>query len=110
MITRVWHGRTSIANADKYLTFLLTDGTRGYKVTPGNLSVKVWRRLEKDVCHFYTVTEWDSVDAIIRFAGADYTKAIYYPQDEGILLEFEPVVMHYECFIPNPGGAENVRI
>ena len=27
-ITRIWHGRTSLANADSYLQFLLTDGTR----------------------------------------------------------------------------------
>jgi len=69
-----------------------------YRQTPGNISTRVWRRIETDCCHFYTITEWESIEAIKRFAGEDYAKAVYYPQDEGILLEFEEKVNHYECF------------
>jgi heme-degrading monooxygenase HmoA len=98
MITRIWHGRTSLQNADNYLKFLLTDGTNGYRLTPGNLSIKVWSRKEKDCCHFYTVTEWESLDAIKLFAGENYEKAVYYPEDKGILLEFEENVYHYESY------------
>jgi len=98
MITRVWHGRTALQHADDYLNFLLTKGTEDYKKVNGNLSVRVWRRLEADCAHFYTVTEWDSIDAIKAFAGADYEKAVYYPEDQGILLEFEERVVHYESF------------
>jgi heme-degrading monooxygenase HmoA len=98
MITRIWHGRTSIENADKYLDFLLNDGTKEYRETPGNLSVKVWRKIDNNCCHFYTVTEWESIDAIKAFAGKDYEKAVYYPEDQGILLEFEEKVNHYESY------------
>jgi heme-degrading monooxygenase HmoA len=98
MITRVWHGRTSLANADLYLNFLLTKGTADYKKVNGNLSVRVWRRLDKDCSHFYTVTEWESIDSIKQFAGEDYEKAVYYPEDQAILLEFEEQVVHYESF------------
>jgi heme-degrading monooxygenase HmoA len=98
MITRVWHGRTSLANADSYLEFLLTKGTADYKKIKGNLSVRVWRRVEKDCVHFYTVTEWDSIESVKQFAGEQFEKAVYYPEDQGILLEFEETVMHYESF------------
>jgi len=98
MITRIWHGRTSKENADRYLQFLKTDGTREYRQTPGNISVKIWRRIESDCSHFYTVTEWENIEAIKRFAGPDYEKAVYYPEDDGILLEFEETVKHYETF------------
>ncbi len=98
MITRVWHGRTSLTNADYYLDFLLTKGTADYKKVKGNLSVRVWRRLDKDCSHFYTVTEWENIDAIRKFAGEQYERAVYYPEDEGILLEFEEHVSHYESF------------
>ena len=57
MIMRVWHGRTSLQDADRYLQFLLTKGAADYKKTLGNISVRVWRRLDKDCSHFYTVTE-----------------------------------------------------
>jgi len=98
MITRIWHGRTSIKDADKYLGFLLNAGTKEYRETPGNLSVKVWQQMDRNCCHFCTVTEWESIDAIKAFAGEDYEKAVYYPEDDGILLEFEEKVNHYETY------------
>jgi len=99
MITRVWHGRTSLAHADLYLNFLLTKGTADYKKVAGNLSVRVWRRLDANCAHFFTVTEWEDIEAIRQFAGSDYEKAVYYPEDQGILLEFEEQVTHYESFV-----------
>ena len=98
MITRIWHGRTALENAQKYLEFLLTEGTKEYRETPGNLSIKVWQRKEGDVCHFWTVTEWKDLESIKAFAGEDYEKAVYYPFDKGMLLEFEEKVNHYETF------------
>jgi heme-degrading monooxygenase HmoA len=99
MITRVWHGRTSTGNSDWYLRFLLNKGTEEYTLTPGNLSVKVWRQNTEDCSHFWTVTEWKDIDSIRAFAGEDYEKAVYYPEDEGILLEFEEYVIHTETHI-----------
>ena len=98
MITRTWHGRTALSDADRYLEFLLTDGTREYLSTPGNISVRVWQRRENDVCHFWTVTEWDDLESVKAFAGEDHEKAKYYPFDNGMLLEFEERVLHYESF------------
>lgn len=98
MIKRIWHGRPALKNADNYLQFLLHKGTEEYLQTEGNLSVKIWRRLEKDSCHFWTVTEWVNIEAIKRFAGEDYEKAVYYPKDNGVLLEFEEKVIHCETY------------
>ena len=98
MITRVWHGRTSLSDSDRYLQFLLTKGTEDYKKVKGNLSVRVWRKVEHDSVHFYTVTEWDTIDSIKKFAGEQFETAVYYPEDQGILLEFEEQVVHYESF------------
>jgi hypothetical protein len=98
MITRIWHGRTSPEKAEYYLQFLLNNGTKEYLQTKGNLSVKVWQRKEKDCCHFWTVTEWTDLGAIKSFAGEDCEKAKYYPEDTGILLEFEEKVIHCETY------------
>ena len=97
-ITRIWHGRTRAEHADEYLQFVIDTGVADYKSIPGNLSVEIWRQVEGDVCHFWTVTKWDSVDSIKQFAGEDYAKAKYYPEDEKYLLEFEPTVRHCETF------------
>jgi heme-degrading monooxygenase HmoA len=98
MITRVWHGRTTVKQADSYLQFLLNNGTKEYRQTSGNISIKIWRKIEADCCHFYTVTEWKSLEAVKLFAGEDYEKAVYYPEDKGVLLEFEEKVRHYENY------------
>jgi uncharacterized damage-inducible protein DinB len=98
MITRIWHGKTSAKNAQHYLDFLLSDGTKEYRETDGNISAKVWRNIDKDRCDFWTVSEWRSIDSVKQFAGHDYDQAKYYPFDEGMLLEFEEHVMHYDLY------------
>ncbi|HUS00027.1 MAG TPA: hypothetical protein VMZ26_18335 [Pyrinomonadaceae bacterium] len=97
-ITRIWHGRTKAEHADEYLQFLIDTGVTDYKSVAGNLSVEVWRRVDGAVCHFWTVTKWDSYESIREFAGANFEKAKYYPQDSEYLLEFEPTVQHCETF------------
>jgi heme-degrading monooxygenase HmoA len=97
-ITRIWHGRTRAEHADEYLQFVIDTGVADYKSVPGNLSVEIWREIDGDICHFWTVTKWDSIDSIKGFAGEDHTKAKYYPEDEKYLLEFEPTVRHCETF------------
>lgn len=97
-ITRIWHGRTKAEYAEEYLQFLIETGVADYKSVPGNLSVEVWREIDGEVCHFWTVTKWDSFDSIKRFAGEDCEKAKYYPEDKKYLLEFEREVRHCETF------------
>jgi hypothetical protein len=69
-----------------------------YKAVRGNQSVEIWRRFEGGVCHFWTVTTWDSFESIRSFAGDDINKAKYYPEDPGYLLEFEDAVIHCEAY------------
>lgn len=97
-ITRIWHGRTRTEHTDEYLQVLIDIGVADYKSVAGNLSVEIWREIEGDICHFWTVTKWDSIESIKRFAGEDYEKAKYYRDDEKYLLEFEPNVRHCETF------------
>lgn len=80
------------------MKFLEETGVPDYKSVPGNLSVEIWRRVEGDVCHFWTVTKWDSLESIRAFAGDEIEKAKYYSEDEKYLLEFEPNVIHCETF------------
>ena len=98
VITRIWHGRTKAEHADEYLQFLIETGVADYRSVLGNLSVAIWRRIDGDVCHFWTVTKWDSYERIRKFAGDDIEKAKYYPDDPKYLLEFEPTVQHCETF------------
>lgn len=98
MITRIWHGKTKAKDAEAYLEYIRSTGLEEYAATPGIVSAKILRKVEGDVCHFYTVTEWENVDSIKKFAGDDFAKAKYYDDDKKYLLEFEEKVNHYETF------------
>ena len=98
MITRIWHGKTEAKHADSYLKILRETGLKEYLAIEGIISAKILRKIDSDTCHFYTVTEWKDVESIKRFAGDDYEKAKYYPEDKNYLLEFEETVGHYETY------------
>ena len=96
MIARLWHGVTRSEKADEYFDYLNKTGVADYQATEGNLGVQILRRIEDDQVHFLIITLWESVEAVKKFAGDDYEKARYYPEDRDFLLEFEENVIHYE--------------
>ena len=98
MITRIWHGRTSTSDAEKYRDFVIETGITDYKSVKGNLGAQIWQRKEGDITHIWTVSWWDGYESIKQFAGEDFEKAKYYEEDKKYLLEFEPNVMHCECY------------
>ena len=55
--------------------------------------------MEEEAADFLLVTLWDSVEAIKRFAGEDFQKARYYPEDKDYLMEFEENAGHYEVLL-----------
>jgi heme-degrading monooxygenase HmoA len=97
VIARVWRGRTPAKKADAYYEFLRRTGIRDYRATPGNLGVRVLRRIDGDEAEFVLISFWESNEAIRRFAGDDIERAFYYPEDTDFLLTFEPTVTHYEA-------------
>jgi len=99
MIARIWHGVTPAAKADEYLGYLNETGVPDYRATEGNRGVYVLRRIEGEHAHFLTLSFWDSIDDVKRFAGPDPDAAKYYPADEEFLLGFEPTVEHYEVAV-----------
>jgi heme-degrading monooxygenase HmoA len=96
MIARMWHGRVPKEKAEQYHLFLIKTGLSDYGKTPGNRGVFLLKRDENEVTHIYTLTFWDDYESIKQFAGNDYQKARYYPEDKDYLLEFEPEVTHFD--------------
>lgn len=56
----------------------------------------VLRRVREGKAEFVLISLWESYEAIKAFAGADYEKAVYYPEDRKFLFQMEPHVAHYE--------------
>lgn len=98
MIARIWHGKTDAKNFEPYTDFLKEVAIPDYESIPGNKGMTFLRRIEKKEAHFTLVTFWESLESVKKFAGTDYEKAKYYPEDKEFLLEFEEKVVHYEVF------------
>ena len=96
MIARLWHGRTLTARADAYEKYLDATGVKKILATEGNHGVEVLRHTDGVKTDFVVISYWESLDAVKRFAGADYQKAVIMPRDAEFLIEVEPGVAHYE--------------
>lgn len=96
MIARTWHGIVPQCKKENYLEYLKKTGLSDYRKSEGNLGIQVLRKDVEQVTHFFLITFWDSVKSIKKFAGEEYTRARYYPDDEAYLLELEPFVDHFE--------------
>ena len=98
MIARIWQGKTSIENYDAYTEFLKNVAVPDYQKTIGFKGLSFLRQIKNGEGHFTLITYWDNLDVIKNFAGQDFQKAKYYPEDNNYLLEFEEYVQHFEVF------------
>ena len=98
MIARVWHGKTKVEDFEEYSEFLKNRAIPDYKSTEGFIRLTFLRKIKDDEGEFVLITFWENLEVIKNFAGENYEKAKYYPEDKHYLLEFEENVTHYEVF------------
>ncbi len=98
MIVRTWAGRTACEDGDAYERFMIERAAPDYGSVDGLKNLYFTRRDDGDVAHFLLVTIWESMDAVRAFAGADPSKAKYYPEDDRYLLEKDAHSRNYRLF------------
>ncbi|MGO8866873.1 MAG: antibiotic biosynthesis monooxygenase family protein [Alphaproteobacteria bacterium] len=99
LIARIWHGQTPARRADEYTRYLYEAGIRKIAAIPGNRGVQMLRVVHDDVAEFEVLSYWDSIDAIKRFAGADYENVRHLPRDPEYMVGTEPAVRHFEVIV-----------
>lgn len=105
MICRMWHGWTSLANADGYEHYLRDElfprlerelkahGYRGFHIL----------RLDgPDETEFVTMVWFESLAAVRSFAGEDYDVPVISPKAAALLAHYDKRCRHYEL----KGGAQ----
>jgi antibiotic biosynthesis monooxygenase (ABM) superfamily enzyme len=98
MISRLWHGWTTPANADAYESLLKTEIFPGIqrRQIAGYRGIHLLRRDLGDEVEFITVMWFDSIEAIRTFAGEDYEMAVVPPEARALLSRFDARSHHYE--------------
>lgn len=101
MISRIWHGWTTLGNAEAYESLLREEifaGIRGRNIQ-GFRGIQLLRRQVENEVEFITIMEFDSLESVRTFAGEDYEKAVVPPKARAILSRFDARSQHYEVRI-----------
>ncbi len=98
MVSRIWHGYTTVSNADAYEKLLKSEiftGIQNRKIAGYN-GIQLFRRNIGDEVEFITLMMFDTIDAVRAFAGEDYEAAVVPPEARAILSHFDERSQHYE--------------
>jgi len=98
MISRIWHGWTSLENADRYEDLLrsrIFPGIIGRRI-PGFEHIELHRRPLGDEVEFITIMRFASLDAVKAFAGEDWETSVVPPDARTVLSRFDDKAQHYE--------------
>ena len=99
MIDRIWHGWTTRENADEYERLLREEILSAFAEADndGYRGARVLRRdADGDEVEFVTVLRFDSIEAVKRFAGAEYRDAHVPPAAREVLKRYDDRARHYE--------------
>lgn len=83
-IARIWRGRTRPERADAYEAYLYETGIK--PLIEKALGVQSFREDRADETEFVTVSYWESVEAMSRFAGDDPTRIHHLERDAEFLI------------------------
>ena len=84
-IARIWRGRTTRSRADEYAEYLYEEGIRPLEEKA--LAVTLFREDRDADTEFVTISYWESVDAMARFAGKDPRRIHHLDRDPEFLIE-----------------------
>ena len=98
MISRIWHGWTTLRNADAYERLLKEEIFVGIasRHIDGYRGIQLLRRDHDTETEFVTIMSFTSIDAVRAFAGDDYTRAVVPPKAQELLARYDERAGHFE--------------
>src|SRR5262245_34465576 len=84
-IARIWRGRTTAEKADEYAQYLYENGIK--PLAEKALGVQMLREDRAGETEFMTISYWESVEAMARFAGEDPRRIHHLERDAEFLIE-----------------------
>ena len=97
-IKRIWHGWTTLENAETYRQLLHNEVLPGIekKNIPGYRSIDLLQRVLDDEVEFITIMTFESLQNVIDFQGEDYTRCYVPEAAQKVLKRWDKVSSHYE--------------
>lgn len=98
-IARLWHGWTKSENADSYERLLATKVLPTFEHLKGYNGAYLLRDDRESETEFVTITLFENLDAVRRFARDDYETAVVPSEARQLLARFDEVSRHYEIVV-----------
>lgn len=83
-IARIWRGRTRTADADAYARYLYDAGIKPLEETA--LAVELFREDGPEETEFVTISYWETIEAMARFAGKNPRRIHHLARDPEFLV------------------------
>jgi hypothetical protein len=97
MIARTWKGYCSAETADAYESLLVSTILPGIHRVAGYRGAMLLKRQQSSgETEFTTITFFDDIEAVRRFAGDDYAVAVVPPAARALLRRFDERSDHVE--------------
>jgi hypothetical protein len=93
-IARIWRGRTTRSRADEYAAYLYEHGIKPLEEKA--LAVQQLREDRVQESEFVTISYWENVEAMSRFAGPDPRRIHHLERDKEFLIELPESVQVLE--------------
>ncbi len=101
MIARVWRGETTPQNSEAYRRHFAASVCAALARVPGHRRALLLRLEAKgdSPTEFLVITLWDSMEAVLAFAGPNPDRAVVEPAARAVLARFDASVRHYEVVL-----------
>jgi heme-degrading monooxygenase HmoA len=96
VISRQWRGLARSERAQDYIRHLLTETFPALRKIPGFVDASILSRTLATGVEFQIVTRWESIDAIVKFAGADPEVSVVPPPAVDMMIEYDRRAKHFE--------------
>ena len=99
MICRYWRGLVRPESPDAYIEHLRAHTFPQLARIPGFQGASLMKRKLATGVEFIVQTRWDSLDAIVAFAGDDPEAAVVPEEARRLMVEYDVRARHYEVVV-----------
>jgi heme-degrading monooxygenase HmoA len=96
VIARTWNGSARPEHADAYVAHLREHTFPQIASIPGHRGAYVLRRPGPAFVQFTVITLWESLEAVVAFAGSDAEKAVVPAAAQALLASYDPRAVHWD--------------
>jgi antibiotic biosynthesis monooxygenase (ABM) superfamily enzyme len=96
VISRQWRGLAQSNQAQKYVKHLRTETFPALRKLPGFVDASILSRSLGDGVEFLVVTQWESLAAIVRFAGPDPEAAVVPSEVAAMMIDYDRRATHFQ--------------